>query len=379
MRGLRGLGIRSRQGAHGSFQRVLFEDLVGHVKVHAVGGGGADLLDLIRGDDGAVVAEALADVAEYGGEFLVVEQAAEAHHGRHTFAGVEVLAVDLNRPPQTFEGDLDEACVVFDPVALGEGGVDVGDALAVGLVASGAVGVAGEDLFAECIDFLFGVAEFAGGAVGGVFGAGGGVLDLEGAGEITGGVRVVGEIKLTSGLQGGDVVFERVFEDVFGDGAHPFVERQFEGLERDAGTVGVVEPGGGDDGFEADAAMGVARGHHQEVGGVGDFFGIKTQHAGGGGAGFVFLGGEALLEQVGIGLVLRPGGPEGFAEVVLVTWVGFVERISPGFDGGDDFAGGATAKLAAGAVASAILGQLQIFQQLGDAGAVDFGRLHKRA
>jgi hypothetical protein len=124
---------------------VLLEDLVGHVEVHAVGGGGADWLDLVGGDEGAVVAEALADVAEYGGEFLVVEQAAEAHHGRHAFAGVKVLAVDLNRPPQTFEGDLDEALVVVDPVALGEGGIDVGDALTVRLMAGGAVGVAGEE------------------------------------------------------------------------------------------------------------------------------------------------------------------------------------------------------------------------------------------
>lgn len=356
MRGLRGLGIRSRQGAHGSFQRVLFEDLVGHVKVDAVGGGGADLLDLIRGDEGAVVAEALADVAEHGGEFFVVEQATEAHHGWHAFAGVKVLAVDFNRPPQTFEGDLDEACVVFDPVALGEGGVDVGDALAVGLVAGGAVGVAGEDFLAERIGFLFGVAELAGGTVGGVFGAGGGVLDLEGAGEITGGVRVVGEIEFSGGLEGGDVVLQRVFQDVFGDGAHPFVERELERFERDAGAVGVVEPGGGDDGFEAHAAMGVACSHGEQVGGVGDFFGVKTQHAGGGGAGFVLLRGEALLEQLGVGLVLRPGGPERFAEVVLVARVGFVERRSPGFDGGDDLGGRATAQLTASAVAGAILG-----------------------
>lgn len=304
---------------------MLFEDLVGHVKVDAVGGGGADLLDLFGGDERAVVAEALADVAEYGGEFLVVEQAAEAHHGRHAFAGVKVLAVDLNRPPQTFEGYLDEALVVFDPVTLGEGGIDVGYALAVGLVASGAVGVAGEDLLAERIDFLFGIAKLAGGAVGGVFGAGGGVLDLEGAGQITGGVRVVGEIELTGGLEGGDVVLQRVFQDVLGDGAHPFVERKLERFERDAGAVGVVEPGGGDDGFEADTAMGVARGHGEQFGGVGDFFGVKTQHAGGSGAGFMLLGGEALLEQVGVGLVLRPGGPEGFAKVVLVARVGFVE------------------------------------------------------
>jgi hypothetical protein len=123
---------------------VLLQDFVGHVEVDAVGGGGADLLDLVGGNEGAVVAEALADVAEHGGEFFVVEQAAEAHHRRHAFAGVKVLAVDFDGAPQAFEGDLDEALVVVDPVALGEGGIDVGDALTVRLMAGGAVGVAGE-------------------------------------------------------------------------------------------------------------------------------------------------------------------------------------------------------------------------------------------
>jgi hypothetical protein len=85
---------------------------------------------------------------------------------------------------------------------------------------------------------------------------------------------------------------------------------------------------------------GVARSHGEQVGGVGDFFWVKAQHAGGGGAGLVLLRGEALFQKFAVGLVLRPGRPERFAEVVLVARVGLVERGGPGFDGGDDLAAG---------------------------------------
>ena len=122
-------------------------------------------------------------------------------------------------------------------------------------------------------------------------------------------------------------------------------------FEDDLGAVFVVEPRGGDDGFEADAAVDVVRGTGQQRGGLGDLRRGEVKDVDGGRAGAVVLGSEELLDQAGVGFVLGPGGPKRFAEVVLVARVGLVELGGPGLDGGDDFAGRVAAEFTPSAVA----------------------------
>ena len=96
------------------------------------------------------------------------------------------------------------------------------------------------------------------------------------------------------------------------------------------------------------------------------------------GAGFRLLGLEELGDELGVRLVLRPSGPEGFAEVVLVGRVLLVELGGPGLHGGEHFARGVAAEFATGAVAGAVFGLLEVLEEFGDGSAGDLRGLHQR-
>jgi hypothetical protein len=89
------------------------------------------------------------------------------------------------------------------------------------------------------------------------------------------------------------------------------------------------------------------------------------------------LGGEQSLQQGGVGLILRPGGPERLAEVMLELGVLGIQLRDPGAHGRKHLAGGPAAEFAAGAVAGAVLRQLEIFEQLRDRRTGDPGRFHE--
>ena len=186
---------------------MVLEDLFGHVEVGAFLRGGADLGDLRGGNDLAVVAKGEADEAQDRSGFGVVEDAAEARHGRDAFARVEGLSVHGDRTPEALEDDLDRAFIVIEPVALGQRRIDVRQPLAVGLVARGAVRVAEIDLPSELENLVFGCGQLAGGLWRGV---GDRQADLGFAGEVFGRGGVVREVELAAGLQGRDVVLQRV-------------------------------------------------------------------------------------------------------------------------------------------------------------------------
>ena len=105
--------------------RVFLEQFLGDVEALAAGGGGADGGDLGGLDGGRLVAEIVAHVGEHGGDFLVVEHAAE---GRHRDEAVVFFPVQLEGAHQAVQGELDEALrIAADPRAAGErreGGVD---------------------------------------------------------------------------------------------------------------------------------------------------------------------------------------------------------------------------------------------------------------
>ena len=87
-------------------------------------------------------------------------------HGRDAFGGVVGDAFDIDGAPEAVEGEFDEAILVAcDPWAAIEWGIGGGETRASGLVAGGAMAVAGEDIGAEGVEF------------GGITGEAGGDID----------------------------------------------------------------------------------------------------------------------------------------------------------------------------------------------------------
>lgn len=79
------------------FHRVLFEEFIDEVKALSAFGGGADFFDLVRLDGGGFIAEVVADVGEYGSDF-VVAQVAEGGHGNGT---IKFFTVEFKGAHQT--------------------------------------------------------------------------------------------------------------------------------------------------------------------------------------------------------------------------------------------------------------------------------------
>jgi len=120
--------------------------------------------------------------------------------------------------------------------------------------------------------------------------------------------------------------------------------------------------------------MFISSGFLQQRGVVGDDVMIVAQHADGGGTGVEVWGSEHLAQQAVIDLIHAPGDPEGFELGMDFRLLG-----SPGFDGGDHFAGGMAAQLATSAIADAQFGFLQVLEQGSDGCAIDLHGLHQRA
>ena len=101
----------------------------------------------------------------------------------------------------------------------------------------------------------------------------------------------------SSGEEGVEVWVSRVVEpkcgDVISEGeegggvgaTHPFGDRFLQAGESDLGAIGIVEPGGGHDGGEADARVVVCGGFGEEVGAVRNLCVGVTEHLDGGSAG----------------------------------------------------------------------------------------------
>ena len=170
------------------------------------------------------------------------------------------------------------------------------------------MGVAEVDLAAEHEDLLLGGRELARG-----FriraGLGHGLADLELAGEVVSGGLVAVEIQLAGGLEGFDVVLERVAEGVVQDGSDPAVDGLAEGFDGDLGAFGVVEPGGGDDRGQADAWVLVADGLVEQFYVVRDLPIGVADDVDRGGPGLEVRGFHELLDERDVGFVLRPRGP----------------------------------------------------------------------
>ena len=84
-----------------------------------------------------------------------------------------------------------------------------------------------------------------------------------------------------------------------------------------------------------------------------------------------FGAGLQFGEQGGVADVVLLVEPEGFEQRMRVFFLGGVELLHPFFRGGDDFGGGALAEFDAGAMAHAVGGMFQVFEQGGDGLAVD--------
>ena len=142
------------------FQRVFLEEVADVVEGGASADGVADFFDFVGADGRGLVAEAIADEGEDGGDFVVFEEPAEGSHGD---GAVVFFAIEFERSHEAEEGGFDETVwITGDPWAFGEGWEGWVEALAVGLVAGGAVGVAEVVLLAcEVLFFVF-VAEVSG-------------------------------------------------------------------------------------------------------------------------------------------------------------------------------------------------------------------------
>ena len=162
------------------------------------------------------------------------------------------------------------------------------------------------------------------------------------------------------------------------DGGQPAIDRLAEGLEGELGAVGVVQPGRGHDRRQAHARVLVAHRLLQEGDVVGELTEGMPDDVGGGGARLELLGLEQAPDEFAVGLVLRPGRPERFAQVVLVGRVLRVELRDPRLDRGEHLGGRTGAQFAAGAVAGAVFGLLEVGEQFGDGGAGDLGGLDQR-
>ena len=142
------------------FQRVFLEEVADVVEGGAGADGVADFFDFVGADGRGLIAEAIADEGEDGGDFVVFEETAEGSHGD---GAVVFFAIEFERAHEAEEGGFDETVrFAGDPRAFGEGREGWVEALAVGLVAGGAVGVAEVDLLAGEVLFFVFVAEVSG-------------------------------------------------------------------------------------------------------------------------------------------------------------------------------------------------------------------------
>ena len=82
-----------------------------------------------------------------------------------------------------------------------------------------------------------------------------------------------------------------------------------------------------------------------------------------------------MAEESFVHGIEAPTGPECFEEVVLVAWVFVVESGGPSTECSEDICGGMLAEFAAGAVAGAVFGELEILQEFCDRLAINWGGL----
>ena len=241
------------------------------------------------------------------------------------------------------------------------------------------MGVAVEDLLAEGVLLLLNGVQRAGRSIDHLIGRGRGCTDLEVPSQVGLGIGIVGE-GVGFGLgQRGHRLLEGALEDLSGNRAHPLVERLAQAFQHDAGSLITGQPGCAYDGFEPDAAVRIVHSLTEQVLRPGDLMGRVAQHVGRGRPGLMGTGIECGAQQAGVGLVLGPGGPQGFAQVAIVEGILAVELRGPGLHGRDDLRGRTTAQLATRAVAGAVLGRLQVLEQLRQAGTGYFRRRHQRA
>lgn len=78
-------------------------------------------------------------------------------------------------------------------------------------------------------------------------------------------------------------------------------------------------------------------------------------------------------------MIETPSDPEGFKDNVFIAWGIWLERSRPFLEGGEDFGGISGAEFAAGAVAGAVFGEGEVFEEGGDWGVVDLGGLDEGA
>src|SRR5687768_17432796 len=108
----------------------------------------------------SLVAETITNICEYTCEFLVVQQRTEGSHRRHTFVRIVVNALHRDRSHESVQGELDQAFFTTgDPFTAGERRINTGQALAIRLVADGAMGIAREDFLAHAPEFEIGSGE----------------------------------------------------------------------------------------------------------------------------------------------------------------------------------------------------------------------------
>ena len=131
---------------------MLPEQLVGHVEALALLGARPHLSDPGRLDGGGLVAEAITDVGEHGGNFVILENATK---GSHRDEPVVFFTVELEGAHHAVEGKLDDSVrIARDPVAVSKWRESGVEAFTVGLMAGGTVGVAVIN-FVACEKLLF--------------------------------------------------------------------------------------------------------------------------------------------------------------------------------------------------------------------------------
>ena len=160
-----------------------------------------------------------------------------------------------------------------------------------------------------------------------------------------------GELDLLTGLH---VELLHVIHEALADGGDAD-GGQFGRVAEDAGFLGLLFGFSGDD-----AAFGAG-------------FDVEPEllHDVGGVASVEFGAGLQFGEQRGVVDVVLLVEPESFEKVMRVFFLGGVELFHPFLRGGDDFSGGALAEFDTSAMAHAIGGMPQVFEQCGDGLAVD--------
>lgn len=110
-----------------------------------------------------------------------------------------------------------------------------------------------------------------------------------------------------------------------------------------------------------------------------DGLSVISEHSHGGGTDVKILSLEKFTEEWFIHSIEAPSRPQSFKEVVFVARIFWVEFGNPALDRREHFFRGMGAEFAATAVASAILGKFEIFQQGRKRGFFDLGRIDQRA